>query len=63
MHAINAFADLAVPLKVHGVFYISLLNQCFVSRIRICGEILRHVNAEHMFISNGYMYLYAPTAC
>ena len=46
----------------HGRFF--YLNRwakkCFVCRIRICGEIYT-LTAEHVFISNGYIY--AATAC
>ena len=58
----NLITDTAVLWKTRMIFF--YLNRwakkCFVCRIRICGEIYTRT-AEHVFISNGYIY--AATAC
>ena len=65
MHAWNVIADIAVPLKNHGVFFfISFIKLMKLKHVLIANSNLRkniHFSAEHVFISSGYFY--AATAC
>ena len=59
MHACYVIADIAVPLKNHGVIFLFLLlsrwtKTYFDSRIPMCGEIC--TSLQHVFIYKGYIY-------
>ena len=59
MHACNVIADIAIPLKNHGVYFVFLfLNRRTKQNSNLQRNI--HVTAEHVFITSGY--LYAATA-
>ena len=56
--ACNVIADIAVPLKIPGIFVFLLIDE---QRNVLFVDIYTHLLQEHLFISKGY--LYAVTAC